>query len=128
MKSISIILSILLLIIFGFFATACAMGPIQVAAHTASWDRETDTNVTEYYIYYRTTGTNTWNNSQRSTLIPQPSVGTVPSYDLLQLNLANGTYDICATALDTVGDESGPSNIVLYTQYIPANPANMIKK
>lgn len=100
-------------------------GPLMISAHTATWDRSADANVTGYYIYWRIQGTTVWVSTQKSVLVAQPVVGIVPTYNLLQLNLANGSYEICATARDTPGNESGPSNIVPFVQYIPVAPANL---
>lgn len=128
MKLISIILITLIILIFSIFTNACAMGPIMVTPHTAQWDREVDTKVTGYYVYWRLSGTNIWINTQRSIIVSQPITGESVSYDLLQLNLVNNIYDITVTATDSPGNESGPSNIAAYTVYIPSNPASLITK
>lgn len=115
--------------IVAFSIAACpkahAMGPLTVAAHICQWDREPDANkVTGYYVYWRTAGTTAWSNNQRSPIVPQPPVGTVPSFELLNFNLPTGTYDICATALDAAGNESGPSNSAPFSPAYPASPQN----
>lgn len=123
---ISIIVScILIIIIIGVSIPSHAMGPIMISAHTATWDRLNDANVTGYYIYYRAQGINTWSSVNRSVIVAQPTSGVIPTYNLLNLITTNGNYEICATALDAAGDESGPSNIVPFVEYVPASPANI---
>ena len=123
-----ILLFAILVITYCFVGTACSMGPIMVSPHTLQWDRETDVQVSGYYAYWRTTGTTIWSNEQRSSVVTQPATGLTVSYELLTLALANGGYEICVTARDTIGNESGPSNVVPYTVYIPNPPAGLIKK
>jgi hypothetical protein len=126
MKRILLVLFILACICYGPISYAQAgPGPVMISAHTATWDREVDAQVTGYYIYWRTQGATAWVSTQKSTMISQPAVGVVPTYNLLTLNLPNGNYEIAATARDAAGDESGVSNIVPFVVYIPAAPANL---
>lgn len=61
-----------------------------------------------------------WLDGRRSVKMP----GTARTYDLTTLGLANGSYEICATATKGAG-ESGPSNIVPFVVEIPAAPLNL---
>lgn len=130
MKRFIVLLAILTMV--SMAAPVMAMGPLMVSSHTAAWDREADTpgiyTVSGYYIYWRVVHTpvNPWVNTQRSALVSQPAVGIVPTYDLTALGLANGNYELCATAIDTKGDESGPSNIVPFTWAIPVSLTNFV--
>lgn len=124
MKKILLMVLFLLCLVSVSYAQA-GPGPLMLSAHTAAWDRSADVNVTGYYIYWRVQGTTVWVSTQKSVLVAQPVSGVVPAYNLLLLNLANGSYEICATARDAPGNESGPSNIVPFVQYIPVAPANL---
>jgi hypothetical protein len=123
-----------LMTLVAIFMAACpakpahAMGPLSVTLHTLAWDREADPLVTGYYVYWRTTGTTPWLNTQRSVAVLQPAVGTIPTFDLSTFNLPNGNYDICATAIDAAGDESGPSAVLPFTVYLPAFPMSLRKQ
>lgn len=104
-----------------------AMGPLMVTPHGLTWDREADGTgyiISGYYIYYRIAGVSTWSNTQRSALISQPAIGVTPAFDTLTLSLPNGNYEFVATAIDTKGNESGPSNMVPLTLAIPVSPTN----
>ena len=105
-----------------------AMGPLLAGAHTVAWDRETDPTVTGYYVYWRITGTTPWLNAQRSPVVPQPAVAIIPTFDLTAFNLSQGNYDICATAIDAAGDESGPSAVLPFPYPLPASPQNLRKQ
>lgn len=118
-----------ILVILCFLAVLClpvssyAMGPLMVDAHFAVWNPNSETDLAGYYVYWRVQATpvNPWVNTQRSAAIaPSPT----PRYDLLTLNLANGKYELCATAFDTAGNESGPSNIVPFVVDLPGAPAS----
>ena len=119
-----LLLVLLAMVIMLFSVPVFAMGPLMLNAHIAAWDREADTTVTGYYIYWRTVGGTAWPTTQRSPAILQPAVGVVPTFDLTILNLPNGSYEICATAYSMTG-ESGASNIVPFQVSIPASPANL---
>lgn len=191
-----------LILSFLFAFPALAIGPLTTSAHVATWDREADPSVANYYVYWRKqvtasstssvpmmagnqtfatqaglpfvvgnrlmlntvagpaqpvtymegtvtaysgasltvsvdkvygsaatfaawTITYDWVNTQRSPVIPQPAVGVIPTYDLSGLNLPTGTYEICATALDAAGNESGPSNSAPFPWSLPASPSNL---
>ena len=102
-----------------------SMGPLTLDAHTAVWDASGTPGVDGYYIYYRLVGTPGWSDARRSAKIPV----TVPlQYDLItSLITANGSYEICATAVKG-GAESGPSNIVPFVLDIPVSPVNLRKQ
>jgi len=102
-----------------------AMGPLTLDAHTAAWDASSSPGVDGYYIYYRLVGTAGWSDTRRSAKIPI----TAPlQYDLITtLITANGSYEICATAVKG-GAESGPSNIVPFVLDIPVSPVNLRKQ
>jgi hypothetical protein len=109
---------------FVFVGSAFAMGPVMIGPHTAAWDRSTEAAVTGYYLYYRAAGATTWSNTNRSAVIPQPAVGVTPTYDILTLTSANGSYELAVTARNAAGDESGPSNVIPFVVAIPAVPSN----
>ena len=120
------LLAIVMVLIFAIFYPcdrAFAVGPLMVDAHTAAWDPNTETDLAGYYVYYRpvTTPETPWDNSRRSAAV---AVSPTPRYDLLQLNMTNGRYEIMVTAFDTPGNESGPSNIVPFVVDIPGAPKN----
>jgi hypothetical protein len=94
--------------------TACAMGPIYNGAKAAVWDAVP--GATGYYLYWRTPGTNTWPTAQRATT-------TALTLDLSGSGIAQGAWEICATAFDAVS-ESGPSNIITWNFAIRAAPTN----
>jgi hypothetical protein len=101
------------------------MGPLMVTAHTAAWDRSSEAIVTGYYLYYRPAGATTWSNTNRTPVIPQTTAGVTPTYDILTLVSANGSYELTVTARNAAGDESGPSNIVPFVVSIPAAQSNL---
>jgi hypothetical protein len=94
--------------------TACAMGPIYTGNKTAAWDAVS--GATGYYIYWRTPGTTTWPAAQRATT-------TGLTLDLSSSGIAQGAWEICATAFDGVS-ESGPSNVITWNFSIRAAPTN----
>jgi hypothetical protein len=118
-----IVLMFVMMVIMGI-GPALAMGPVMIGPHTAAWDRSTQTTVTGYYLYYRASGATTWSDTNRSPVIPQTSVGVTPTYDILTLTSANGSYELAVTARNAAGDESGPSNTVPFVLAIPAVPSN----
>jgi hypothetical protein len=134
---IAVLLSIFLMFSLSVIAKAAPNNlVIDNTGHIVMWDRSIEPVVTGYYVYWRIpvtppTTPNPWVNTQRSALIPQSTVGLVPTYDLYTPKLAIGTYDIAATATDSSGNESGVSNIVPFVQkapYLPlASPVNMRK-
>jgi hypothetical protein len=99
---------------------AGAVGPLMIDKHTAAWDANTETDLNGYYVYWRAPA-GTWDNARRSARVP---VSLTPTYDLLQLNLPNGNYEIAVSALDNAGNESGMSNIVPFVVDLPAAPKN----
>jgi hypothetical protein len=118
---------ILALFVFALTQSAYALpGEVVITAHTAKWDRTTGVSVTGYYLYYRTTGAAAWSNANRSVVITQPTLGTDPTFDLSTLIVNPGSYEICVTARDAAGNESGASNIVPFVVYAPVPiPANL---
>lgn len=120
------------LVILCFLAVLClpvsahAVGPLMVQAHTATWNRNVETDLAGYYVYYRpvTSPVTAWDNSRRSASVPQPAGTTLPVYNLLTIITVNGNYEIMVTAYDTAGNESGPSNIVPFAVDLPSAPVN----
>jgi hypothetical protein len=100
-----------------------AVGP---TPQTATWDREADTRIAGYYVYWRVPATpvNPWVNTQRSAMVPQAQAGQASvSYDLTALN-APGSVEIAVTATDGKTLESGVSNIVPFAPLF-APPPNL---
>lgn len=116
-------LFIISLLLLALAAPAAAVGPYMKDAHTAAWDPNSEADLAGYYVYYRlvTTPVTPWDNSRRSALVP-PS--PTPTYNLLQIILSNGNYEIMVTATDTAQNESGPSNIVPFVVDLPGAPRN----
>lgn len=112
MKSKIILLTLAFLLCLPL--AACAMGPIYIGAHTATWDAVTGT--TGYRIYWRAPGTTTWVDAQRVQT-------TTTTLNLIDAGVPVGSWEICATAFDTVS-ESGPSNVVPWNYTIRNAPAN----
>ena len=104
---------ILLMVVLTPVMGAC-MGPIFTGPKTAVWDSVEGS--TGYYIYWRTPGTITWPNTQRAAT-------NITSLDLVNAGIPQGTWEICATAIDAVS-ESGPSNVVTWIYTVKSPPAN----
>ncbi|MFH2074170.1 MAG: hypothetical protein ABIJ57_02310 [Pseudomonadota bacterium] len=109
MKTITLIALLLLLPI-----SACAMGPIYTGPRIATW--EAVTGATGYRVYWRSPGMQEWLDSQRVQT-------TATSIDLTTSGVPQGSWEICATAIDAVS-ESGPSNVVPWQYAIIGKPEN----
>jgi hypothetical protein len=126
MKAIVLLVAALVLAL----ALPCsAMGPLMIDAHRVACDRNTEADMSGYYVYWRVVGATAWDNAHRSPLIPQVPVGQLGCpYDLMLFNLPNGNYEISATAIDVPGNESGPSNVVPFQVDLPASPSTLRKQ
>uniref|UniRef100_A0A6M3L3S4 Fibronectin type-III domain-containing protein n=1 Tax=viral metagenome TaxID=1070528 RepID=A0A6M3L3S4_9ZZZZ len=89
------------------------MGPIYTGPKIAAW--EAVAGATGYRVYWRAPGTQEWVDSQRA----QTSGTTL---DLSSV-VPQGSWEICATAIDSVS-ESGPSNVVPWQYAIIGKPEN----
>jgi len=119
MKHIFLILSLVFILFVPL--SVYAVGPIMIDKHIAVWDANTESDLNGYYVYWRAP-TGTWDNARRSAKVP---VGPIPTYDLLQLNLPNGNYEVAVSAIDNAGNESGMSNIVPFPVDLPVAPKNV---
>lgn len=71
---------------------------------TLAWDRSSSTNVVSYNVHYQQAGSSTVNSS-----------GPVSGTTVTIPNIAAGvTYSFWATATDTTGLESQPSNLLIF--------------
>jgi hypothetical protein len=124
MKRIGVFILVLLMLVVFFVPQTFAVGPLMVEAHTATWDANTEPDLAGYYLYWRpvTTPVTAWNNTQRVQIVSGPNI--VKTYDLTLSIIINGAYQICVTAYDTAGNESGLSNIVPFPLDLPGAPRN----
>lgn len=87
---------------------------------TFVWDRNIETDVDHYNVYTCSTSAVCTPSVNIGTVI-QPPVGPVPSF-----TIPNNTEGRAAvTAVDTLGNESGQSNVVAFDRKAPANPLNL---
>ena len=94
------------------------LGP-KIDKHIATWDANTESDLTGYHLYWRTP-TGAFSDTNRVT-IPK---STNPQYELLALNLPNGTFVIAVSAYNTAGNESALSVEVTWNATIPGAPKN----
>uniref|UniRef100_A0A6M3IFH0 Fibronectin type-III domain-containing protein n=1 Tax=viral metagenome TaxID=1070528 RepID=A0A6M3IFH0_9ZZZZ len=89
------------------------MGPIYTGPRIATWDAVA--GATGYRVYWRTPGTHEWVDAQR--------VQTTGTTVDLSAVVPQGSWEICATAIDAVS-ESGPSNVVPWQYAVITKPVN----
>ena len=95
--------------------------PVWAAAPTNFvWDRNVEIDMLEYRVYTCSSSATCVPNVSIGTL-PQPPVGTSPTFAIP----ANSQGRAAVTAVDLVGNESGPSNMVSFDKQAPAGPLNL---
>jgi Fibronectin type III domain len=96
---------IVLLIIFGVFLPASAVGGTQTQSVTLAWNRSTNVDVVGYDIYY---------GEASGIYTNKISVGNVTTLTVAGLQ-DGSTYYFAATAVNSLGVESGFSNQATYS-------------
>ena len=90
------------------------------APTTFVWDRNAETDVTSYNVLTCSTSATCTPNASIG-IVPQPAVGTNPSFPIPANTEGRGAV----TAVDTLGNESGLSNVIAFDRKAPANPLNL---
>lgn len=98
--------------------TSVCLGP-KIDKHIAIWDANIESDLTGYYLYWRTP-TGTFSDTNRVVVLKS----TNPQYNLLLLNLSSGLYVIAVSAYNTAGNESALSAEVTWNATIPGAPKN----
>jgi predicted phage tail protein len=114
-----LLLMVMVLLFLGLVSPVLAVGPYMKDPHTAAWDANTESDLAGYNLYWRVTGT-AWDDARRVAVAKSAS----PTFNLLNVITANGNYEIMVTAIDSAGNESGPSNIVPFVVDLPGAPRN----
>ncbi len=94
--------------------------PAKAASTTLSWDQNVESDLAGYKIYQRTLPLFDFGSPIFSGL---PSNASSPSRTISGLN-ADTEYGFITTAFDQSGNESGPSNEVIYSSEIDPPPSS----
>lgn len=114
------ILSVLIVVaaVLMLSSFSMAMGPRFVGMTKITCDTYTGGPISGMYVYWRPAGQTGWLDSNRAAA---GRVDQTP-FDLAPVISVAGDYEVCLTAYDAVGNESGPSNVVPFPFVVPGSP------
>lgn len=118
-----------------FYLKSYAFGP-KVNLARLVWDANTETNLSSYYVYWKTLDSTNWvqrvgawGTSTYNIVTNRIGIDKLTTeYDLNLLSLPRGIYSVALTAVNTSGAESALSTSVLFTNQYPNPPQNLVIK